>query len=141
MLTWHGMHRHLHYQVYNAAAMAMQFKKTEVLIDNQANVSIVQLDLLRDIKPAEEQVKINGIGGHQFMVDHTGFLDPLFRVYTSEDTQANILSLAEVEDKFLVTYVPQENFLIHLPRVDIVFHHKNGMFVADKVRTCMQRAR
>ena len=64
-------------------------------------------------------------------MDKTGYLDPLFRVYASEDTQANILSLSEEEDKFLVTFVAQENFIVHLPGVDIVFHRGDGMFVAD----------
>ena len=93
----------------------MPFKRNKILIDNQANVSIVHPDLLQDIQSAEKSARINGVGGHQFTVDKTGFLDPLFRVYASEETQANILSLSEVEDKFLVTYVPQESFMIHLP--------------------------
>jgi len=57
-------------------------------LDNQANVSIVHSDLLRDIQDADEVVKINGVGGHQFSVSRTGYLDPLFRVYASDDTVA-----------------------------------------------------
>jgi len=30
--------------------------------------------MLRDIQDAEEAVKINGVGGHQFSVTQTGFL-------------------------------------------------------------------
>ena len=72
------------------------------------------------------------MGGHQFYVKETGFLDPFFRVYASEETRANILSLAEVEDRFMVTYVPQESFtVVHLPEVDVVFYHRDGMYVAD----------
>ena len=71
------------------------------------------------------------MAGHQFSVNQTGFLDPLFRVYASEKTQANILSLSEVEDRYLVTYVPQECFIIHLPQGDIEFHRKDGMYIAD----------
>jgi hypothetical protein len=87
--------------------------------------------LLRDVKPAQQSVKINGVGGHQFSVSETGYLDPLFRVYASEETRANILSLSEVEDRYLVTYEPQKNFIIHLPETDIVFNRKAGMYVAD----------
>ena len=90
-----------------------------MLLDNQANISIVHQDLLCNIQEAEHAVKINGVGGHQFTVNKTGFLDPLFHVYASEDTHANILSLSEVEDRYLVTYVPQENFIVHLPEIDI----------------------
>ena len=71
------------------------------------------------------------MGGHQFSVTKTGFLDPLFRVYASDDTHVNILSLSEVEEKYLVTYAPQENFIVHLPMTDIVFHRKGGMYIAD----------
>ena len=76
-------------------------------------------------------MKINGVGGHQFAVDKMGYLDPLFRVYASDETHTNILSLSQVEDHYLVTYVPQENFIIHLPTHDIIFHRQNGMYVAD----------
>lgn len=33
--------------------------------------------LLRNIMPVERSVKRNGVGGHQFVVDETGYLDPL----------------------------------------------------------------
>mmetsp|Transcript_8512 Transcript_8512/g.12432 ORF Transcript_8512/g.12432 Transcript_8512/m.12432 type:complete len:164 (-) Transcript_8512:147-638(-) len=108
-----------------------RFKPTEILIDNQANVSIVHPDLARNIEPAKKQVKINGVGGHQFTVKSTGFLDPLFPVYVSEQTKANILSFAQVEDQYPITYTPQESFTIHLPRGDITFKRRDGMYVAD----------
>ena len=117
--------------MHNTLKAGLQFGRREVLLNNQANVSIVHPDLLRDIQSAEKSVQINGVGGHQFMVNKTGYLDPLFRVYASEDTQVNILSLSEVEDEFLATYKPQEKFIVHLPEVDIVFHHRDGMYVAD----------
>ena len=103
----------------------------EVLIDNQANNSVVHTSLLRDVQPADQTVKINGVGGHQFSVSETGYLDPLFRVYASEVTRVNILSLSEVEDQYLVRYEPQKNFIIHLLETDIVFNRKVGMYVAD----------
>ena len=74
---------------------------------------------------------MNGVGGQQFTVTKAGYLDPLFREYGSEDMHANILSLAEVEEKYLVTYAPQKNFIVHLPMTDIVFNCINGMYVAD----------
>ena len=118
------------YQVNNAVK-AQEFGKKEVLIDNQANISIVHPSLLQDVRPADRTVKINGVGGHQFTVSETGYLDPLFQVYASETTRANILSLSEVEEQYLETYEPQKNFIIHLPKTDIVFSRKAGMYVAD----------
>ena len=90
----------------------MHFKRNQILIDNQVNAN----------QWCRRPSIYSGL---------TGFLDPLFRVYTSEDTQANILSLSEVEDKFIVTYVPKESFIIHLHEMDIVFHCKDGIYVAD----------
>ena len=42
------------------------FGRTEVLIDNAADVSIFHPSLLRNIVPVEKEIKINGVGGHQF---------------------------------------------------------------------------
>jgi hypothetical protein len=128
-VTWHASTFNT-YQVCTASQEG-RFKRSEVLLDNQADVSIVHPSLLRDVQRVDRAVKINGVAGHQFTVKETGFLDPLFRVYASEKTQANILSLSEVEDRYLVTYVPQECFIIHLPHGDIEFRRKEGMYVAD----------
>jgi len=85
-VTWHAS-TFTTYQVLNVSDTSA-FGKYDVLLDNQANVSIVHSDLLRDIQDADEVVKINGVGGHQFSVSRTGYLDPLFRVYASDDTVA-----------------------------------------------------
>ena len=83
------------------AVQEQTFRLNEILIDNQVNISIVHPSVLRDIRPAEQTIKINGVGGHQFTVSETGYLDPLFCVYASTKTRAKILSLSEVEDQYL----------------------------------------
>ena len=108
-----------------------RFASSEVLIDNAVDVSIVHLSLLRNILPAEKSIKINGVGGHQFTVAETGYLDLFFSVYASEHTNANILSFLQVEDKFPITYKSQDSFTVHLPHVDIMFKRRDGMYVAD----------
>jgi len=122
-LTWNA-NTFTAYRFLNVSQEGSFNCKKPVLLDNQANISIFHPDMLRDVKNAAEEIKVNGVGGHQFTVTKTGYLDPLFRVYASEDTHANILSVAEVEEKYLVTYAPQENFII-------VFNRINGMYVAD----------
>lgn len=57
--------------------------------------------LLQDVERAECVVKIDGVAGHQFTVEETGFLDPLFPIYANKQTQVNILSLSEVEDQYI----------------------------------------
>jgi len=45
-----------------------------VLLDNQANISIFHQDMLRDLNDAGEEIKVNGVGRHQFTVMQTGYL-------------------------------------------------------------------
>ena len=79
--------------------------------------------------PAEREVKINGVGGHQFSVKETGY--PFFQVYSSPHTKTNIFSLAQVEDQYKITYAPQESFTIYLPQGGMGFKCVDGMYVAD----------
>ena len=41
------------------------FKSTEVLLDNQADISIIRPELLRQVQPTREVVRVNGMGGVQ----------------------------------------------------------------------------
>jgi hypothetical protein len=103
--------------------MVGKFKRNEVLLDNQVDVSVLHHSLLREIGPADSPVNINGIGGLQLTVDEEGYLDELSRMYTSEETHTNILSFSKVEDTYHITYVPQEAFIVHLPDRDVTFLH------------------
>ncbi len=103
------------------------FFETEVLIDNQADISIMQPGLLCAFKPAENKVHINGVGGLQHMVDRKGYLEDFFDVYASEHTKANVLSFSEVEDMYDITYVPREVFIVHLLERDITFEHRGKL--------------
>jgi hypothetical protein len=64
-------------------------------------------------------------------VKQTGYLNEFFRVYASEDTKANVLSFADVEDLYDVTYVRGENFVVHLPSRDLEFVRHGKLYVAD----------
>ncbi len=50
------------YRVH-AIRMVGMFKRNEVLLDNQADVSIIHTSLLREIELTESPVNINGVGG------------------------------------------------------------------------------
>jgi hypothetical protein len=43
----------------------------------------------------------------------------------------NILSFAEVEEKYPITYEPYEGFTVHLPERDILFRRVGKLHVAD----------
>ena len=51
--------------------------------------------------------------------------------YASEETNANILCYADVEDLYYITYVPRIAFIVHLPNRDITFVRKEKMYVAN----------
>ncbi len=42
---------------------------TEVLLDNQADISMLKPSILRALAPAEKTVKVNGVGGLQLQKD------------------------------------------------------------------------
>jgi hypothetical protein len=76
------------------------FKPTEVLLDNQANISIMRLELLSAFEKTENGVRVHGVGGAQLYTDETGYLEDIFRAYSSTETKANVLSFADVEDLY-----------------------------------------
>jgi hypothetical protein len=52
--------------VVNAAGTQNQINPTEVLLDNQANISILQPSLLFDVRVAETKIRVKDIGGFQW---------------------------------------------------------------------------
>ncbi len=63
-------------------------------------------------------------------MDKRGYLPDFFEVYTSAETKANVLSFAEVEDRYRITYVPKEAFIVHLEDRDITFQRRGKLYVA-----------
>ncbi len=94
------------YQVCNGVGGEHRFKNYDVLLDNQADVSVIHPRLLRQVMKAEQPITVRGIGGKQLEANHTGYLEEFFCVYASMNAMPNVLSLAEVEDKYAVSYVP-----------------------------------
>jgi hypothetical protein len=114
-----------------ALVMHARLKRTEVLLDIQADVSIFHPSLLTHLEPVDREVKIAGVGGRQLVVRQTGYLDGFFREYASEEATANVLCLADVEDLYAVTYVPQEYFLVRLPGRVVQFNRQGKLYIAD----------
>lgn len=54
-------------------------------------------------------------------MDDTGYLPDFFEVYSSDQTKANVLCFADVEDKYKITYIQQEGFIVHMDDRDLVF--------------------
>jgi hypothetical protein len=92
------------YTVEKAVHVTRELRTTDVLLDNQADISIIHPSLLTGVKPSEKKIKISGVGGVQLIVDQVGFLKGFFKVYASADTKANVLSMAAVEEVYPITY-------------------------------------
>jgi hypothetical protein len=119
------------YMVNNAVNTTQKLEPTEVLLDNQADISIIHLMLLQDVLPAERQIKEKGAGGLQMVVDQQGILEGFFPVYASKDTKANVLSFVDVEDLYNIMYVQKQAFIVHMKNRDLVFHRRKKLYVAD----------
>jgi hypothetical protein len=117
--------------VNNATQKENHISLTEVLLDNQADISILHPSLLENIREAESKIRVKGVGGFQMEVKEKGMLRDFFEVYSSLDTRANVLSFAEVEDQFPISYVPQIGFIVHLPDRDLEFRRRGKLYVAD----------
>ncbi len=66
-------------QVSNAVDNSNTLKKNQLLLDNQADVSIIHPDLLTNISKADHELKINRVGGEQLKVQDTGYLQDFLR--------------------------------------------------------------
>ena len=63
-------------------------------------------------------------------VTETGHLDDFFRVHSSDKVMINVLSLAEMENVYEITYLPGEGFVVHLHDRDILFVRIGKLYVA-----------
>jgi hypothetical protein len=117
---------------YQVNAVGMNgFLGTEVLLDNQADISIMRPELLRQLRPIDETVRVNDVGGVQLELKHAGYLEDFFEVYASTEIRVNILSFAEVKEKYPITYEPFKGFTVHLPERKILFRKIGKMHIAD----------
>jgi hypothetical protein len=107
-----------------------QIADDEVLLDDQADISIIHPRILEHIKDSEDRVKVNGVSGPQLVINKKGYLPDFFEVYTTTETKANMLSFAEVEDKYKITYIPKETFIVHLNNRDIAFRCRRKLYIA-----------
>jgi hypothetical protein len=101
------------HQVNCAVDNSLRVQPNEVLLDNAADISIIKPHLLENLQDSKKEIKINGVGGLTLTVNKVGDLPNFFRVYSSEKTLANVLSFSDVEDKYPITYVPGESFIVH----------------------------
>jgi hypothetical protein len=103
----------------------------EVLLDNQANTSIMHPRLLCDIRRTERPASVGGLSGHTVKIDLIGHLMGFFDTLAHHDVAANILCMADVEDRYDITYDAGTSITVHLDTRDLVFHRRNKIYVGD----------
>jgi len=86
---------------------------------------------MNNVRPAPKKIVIKGVGGPQLIVNRVGDLEGFFEVYASEYTKANILSFADVEDMYKVTYKRGETFVVHRQDRNVEFKCREKLYVAD----------
>ncbi len=119
-------------KTYQVNAIGLSgFCAMEVLLDNQADISVMRPDMLRELRTLKDSVQVNGVGGVQMEVREAGYLDGFFEVYASDAVKVNILSFAEVQELYPITYEPHVGFTVHLTDKDILFRKRGKMHVAD----------
>jgi hypothetical protein len=63
--------------------------------------------------------------------DRVGYLEGFFDCQVCDSCPTNIISMSRVEDMYPITYVQGESIVVHLDDRDVVFKHRDGMYVAD----------
>jgi len=100
----------------------------EVCLDNGSQVNIVDSRLLTSLRTARRTYhSMNGVA----QTERIGYLEGFFDCQACDSCPTNIISMAQVEDMFPVTYSQGENITVHMDDRDLVFRRKDGMYVAD----------
>jgi len=100
----------------------------EVCLDNGSQVNIVDPRLLSNLRTCSRTYRsMNGAAA----TESVGYLDGFFDCQACTTCPANIISMADVEDLYPVTYVQGESITVHMEDREVVFHRRDKMYVAD----------
>ena len=105
------------------------FYMYEILLDSGSQVNCVHPRFLSEVR--EGTGGFRGLSGARTKVNKVGRLAGFFDCLACEDTKASVLSLADVEDLYQVTYIPKKAYIVHMNDRDLVFKRRNKLYVAD----------
>jgi len=104
------------------------FEFYEICLDSSSQINIVDTRLLNHLRTSNKTFRsMNGTS----TIDRIGLLERFCECHTCDNCPANILSMADVEDKFAITWNPGESIIVHLEERDMVFTRKNKIWVGD----------
>jgi hypothetical protein len=94
----------------------------EVCLDNGSQVNNIDARLLTNLRTEHQRYRsMNGIVETKRVCQLDGFFD----CQACEDCLANIISMADVEDCYPITYVQGDSIVVHMEERDVVFTHRN----------------
>ena len=110
------------------ATMRPKLEYYEVLLDNQADISVVHPRLLTNLR--DQKSYVSGLSGTT-VLPQTGDLAGFFECKSSADLIASVLCQADVEDRYSITYDQGESYTVHMGTRDLVFNRRDKLYVAD----------
>lgn len=94
--------------------------KPTLLLDNQAKIHIVRPNLVTNIRCGDCDIPVFGIGKTPIVVNKLGTLGVLGEVYVSDEIPTSILSYANIEDNFPISYNQEaRSFVVVTPAGDL----------------------
>jgi hypothetical protein len=60
-------------------------------------------------------------------ISRVGYLEGFFDCQACDDCPTSIISMADVEDMYRVTYVQEESITVHMDHRDVVFSRREKM--------------
>jgi hypothetical protein len=100
----------------------------EVLLDNQADISVVHPRLLTNIR--RQRSYVSGLAGTATL-PYVGELKGFLKCKGSANVLASVLCMADIEDMYDVTYEQGVSYTVHLDDQDLIFHKRDKLYVAD----------
>ena len=100
----------------------------EVLLDNQADISVVHPRLLTNLR--ERTSYVSGLSGTATL-PYVGNLRGFFQCKGSADVIASVLCMADVEELYDISYEQGVSYTVHMDDRDLVFYKRDKLYVAD----------
>jgi hypothetical protein len=95
--------------------------------------------LLTNVRTAPKKKRVKGVGGPQLIIDKVGDLQGFFEVYASEYTKANILSFANIEELYSMTYDRGQALPVYMGDKDVKLKRREKLYVTDWIRHLTKR--
>jgi hypothetical protein len=100
----------------------------KVCIDNGSQVNIVNSRLLSCLRTScKSYCSMNQCTE----TNRVGYLDGFFDCQACDDSPTSIISLADIDDIYQVTYVQGESFTVHMDDHGIFFMRRDTIYIVD----------